>query len=149
MDERENILNHLEDILGDVTGVELVTRDMRPVLVGSLSEYPAIFIDDRGDEIAELNVSQGYAAIDYRRVLSVAFVAAYKATSDANAASEMAAFLKKIKKVLYGRIAECTNVDFFAETGTTELDYKDTPRVVLQGILAEIHYIEQTSKLFT
>lgn len=149
MDERESIFGDLEDILEDVDGVELVSRDFRRVIVGSLSEYPAIFIVDNGDEVVEADISRGYRDIDYRRTMNVGIIAAYKGTSDDNAGAEIAAFLKKIKKQIYDHLDENEYISVFAEKGTSQLSYADSPKVVLQGVEFEILYVEQTNKLFS
>jgi len=142
---RETIFQGLETIMGDVEGQALVTRDLGILLSGQITEHPAIFIVDLGDEVDDTDNYE-----DNRRTLRFAMVAVIEGSTRAAAPNEMAQFIWQIRKQLYEQILDCSEVDRFAETGMSHLSFSEVnSKEVHQGIQGEIKYIENITNILS
>lgn len=144
--EREDILEHLVDIFGDVEGVALVSRDYGLVITGQIVEHPAVFVVDLGDKVDDPENS----GRSNRKTLTVAIVSVIEGSTRELAPNEMAQFQRAVKKQLYGHIYDCEDVARFYEIGMSHLSFsKVNPKEVHQGIQIEIEFIESITALLS
>jgi len=131
-------------ILETVPGVQLVTDNLRLVILAKPEELPAVCLVDLGDDTE----SEDNYGRSNRCTMKLGFVSVVEGTTELTARTELAAFEKKVMAVLYNNIFECAYVDWFGQTGKSHVNYPDIgPRIVRRGIEFEIKYIESVQNL--
>ena len=149
MVEREHILEYLRSTLKESLGASVtVTRNLRKA--ASVTNVPAVFLVDGGDEVME----RASGPISKKR-MHLGISTFFQGSTEENAAAELAEFEKEILKALYGeqitRNVGTTYVGSLYQTKLSELSFPEdtSPRVVNRKMSFEILFVEDIRRLFT
>ena len=138
--ERETIIAHIMTSFNEVTGVALVTDNMRLALAAAPDELPAIAFVDLGDkEEAEENYPYGTNHCE----MHLAALCVLDGSTEAAARAELGAFRDLTAAKIREQIYLCDAVDWFGQTGKSHVNFPGQPKRVCQGIEFSIKYLEQ------
>lgn len=134
---RETIMAGLMDELWKIEGVTLVDRNLRRM--AALSQFPAIFVVDLGDEVVRRVRAR---PPEYERKWTLGVASIVQGTTEDSAASELDTHQVLVKIAMYAA-GDAIRVGI-NELLTEQVTYPDLGNnVVAQGIQFEVVYVDR------